>query len=112
MIDAFFDHTNDIIVVKDNDTLDLGKGHVLKFVEIPNVHWPETMATFDTKTGTLFPCDAFGSFGTIKDKNYDDLLTPEEIAFYEEEAVRYYSNVVATFSLMVKEPLKNVSPYL
>lgn len=118
LIDAFFDHTNDIIVVKDNDTLDLGKGHVLKFVEIPNVHWPETMATFDTKTGTLFPCDAFGSFGTIKDKNYDDLLTPEEIAFYEEEAVRYYSNVVATFSLMVKRaiekckslPIKIIAP--
>ncbi|NLY85687.1 MAG: FprA family A-type flavoprotein [Tissierellia bacterium] len=109
LVDAFFDHSEDIIVVKDEDTLDLGKGHVLKFVEIPNVHWPETMATFDTKTGTLFSCDAFGSFGTVKDNNYDDLLTAEEIEFYEKEAVRYYSNIVAAFSLPVRKAIEKCS---
>ncbi len=52
LVDAFFEGGQEVIVVKDNDTLDLGKGHLLKFIEIPNVHWPETMATFDTLTGT------------------------------------------------------------
>jgi flavorubredoxin len=110
LLDAFYGHTENITVVKDNDTLDLGKNHVLKFVEIPNVHWPDTIATFDTLTGTLFPCDAFGSFGTVTDSNYDDMLTSEEIEFYEREAVRYYSNIVAAFSMPVKKAIEKCAP--
>ncbi|WMM25960.1 FprA family A-type flavoprotein [Tissierella sp. MB52-C2] len=110
LLDAFYGHTENITVVKDNDTLDLGKNHVLKFVEIPNVHWPDTIATFDTLTGTLFPCDAFGSFGTVTDLNYDDMLTSEEIEFYEREAVRYYSNIVAAFSMPVKKAIEKCAP--
>jgi flavorubredoxin len=85
-------------VVGDGDTLDLGRGRVLSFVEIPNVHWPETIATFDEKTGTLMSCDAFGSFGAMGTAPYDDMLSPRELDFFQEEAVRYYSNIVATFS--------------
>ncbi|PIE03751.1 MAG: hypothetical protein CSA76_07215 [Spirochaetales bacterium] len=55
LMKAFFDITNDIMVVGDGDTLDLGGGRVLAFAEIPNVHWPETIATFDTLSGTLMP---------------------------------------------------------
>lgn len=105
LVKAFFDRSEEIIVVKDNDTLDLGKGHVLKFIEIPNVHWPETMVTFDTLTGTLFSCDAFGSFGMIKGNHFDDLLTPEEIEYFEKETVRYYSNIVAAYSPAVKNAI-------
>ena len=42
------------------DQLDLGGGHTLEFVIAPNLHWPDTMFTFDHKTGILFTCDAFG----------------------------------------------------
>ncbi len=98
LLKSFFEIDNEIMVVKSGDTLDLGGGHVLAFEEIPNVHWPETMATFDTKTGTLFPCDAFGSFGAIDESPYDDQLTPEQVKFYEFEASRYYANIVGAFS--------------
>lgn len=87
-----------ITVVGDGSTLDLGDGRILAFAEIPNVHWPETIATFDTKSGTLMPCDAFGSFGAIEEAPYDDMLTQEQIDFFEAEAVRYYANIVAAFS--------------
>ena len=53
---------DDALVVKEGDTLDLGK-HKLTFVMAPMVHWPEVMMTFDTTTGTLFSADAFGTFG-------------------------------------------------
>ena len=99
LLDAFFEIDNDVHVVKSGDTLDLGAGRVLAFEEIPNVHWPETMATFDTLSGTLFPCDAFGSFGAITDSPYDDQLGEKEIAWFEHEALRYYANIVGAFSV-------------
>lgn len=118
LLGAFFAHTDNITCVGDGDTLDLGNGHVLSFAEIPNVHWPDTMVTFDQKTGTLFTCDAFGSFGKVTTSNYDDELTEEELEFFEKEAVRYYANIVGPFSLPVKKaiekcatlPIKIIAP--
>jgi anaerobic nitric oxide reductase flavorubredoxin len=110
LMEAFFDITNDIMVVGDGDTLDLGDGRVLAFAEIPNVHWPETIATFDTKSGTLMPCDAFGSFGAIDDAPYDDQLTQEQIDFFEQEAIRYYSNIVAAFSVPARKAIEKAAP--
>ncbi len=48
------------IQVKSGDRLDLGQGHVLEFVAAPNLHWPDTMLTYDHKSGILFTCDVFG----------------------------------------------------
>ncbi|KAL0042263.1 hypothetical protein WJX77_007828 [Trebouxia sp. C0004] len=46
--------------VKGGDKIDLGKGHELEFVMAPNLHWPDTMFSFDSSTGVLYTCDAFG----------------------------------------------------
>ncbi|TCK98287.1 flavorubredoxin [Natranaerovirga hydrolytica] len=118
LLEGFYDHTENITIVKDDDILDLGNGHVLTFKEIPNVHWPDTMVTLDQKTGTLFSCDAFGGFGSVTSSNYDDALTQDEIDFYEKEAVRYYANIVGAFSMPVEKaiqkcqdlPVKIVAP--
>ncbi len=109
LLKAFYNHTENILIADDDFSLDLGKGHVLKFAEIPNVHWPDTIAAFDTLTGTLFSCDAFGSFGKVDERGYDDMLTQEEIDFFEREAVRYYANIVAAFSLPVKKAIEKCS---
>ena len=111
LMKGFYEITQDIIEVGDGDTLDLGDGRVLAFAEIPNVHWPETIATFDTKSGTLMPCDAFGSFGAVDDSApYDDQLSQEQIDFFEREAVRYYSNIVAAFSMPAKKAIEKAAP--
>lgn len=47
-------------LVKNGEQLDLGKGHILDFVSAPNLHWPDTMLTYDQGTKTLFTCDVFG----------------------------------------------------
>ncbi len=113
LLEAFYGlKGKNVRVVGDGDTLDLGNGHVLAFVEIPNVHWPETLATFDTKTGTLMPCDAFGSFGALETAPYDDQLTPEQLKFFEREAVRYYSNIVAAFSQPTGKAIEKVERLL
>lgn len=107
LIEGFYGIHDNLIVVKEGDIIDLGQGHELKVVMIPNVHWPDTMAMYDEKTGTLFCCDAFGAFGKLAEgKLFDDQLTEEEIDFYEREAVRYYSNIVASFSMAVKSAIK------
>ena len=106
LLDAFYGHTDNITMIDDDFVLDLGKGHELAFAAIPNVHWPDTIATFDPSTGVLFSCDAFGSFGSVGESNFDDLLTEEELMFYENEAVRYYSNIVGSFSIFVKKALE------
>ncbi|WP_204103072.1 MULTISPECIES: diflavin flavoprotein [Spirulina sp. CCY15215] len=47
-------------VIKNGDKIDLGKGHVLEFVNAPNLHWPDTILTYDWGTQTLYTCDVFG----------------------------------------------------
>ena len=46
--------------VKDGDTLSLG-GKTLRFMVLPQLHWPDTMYTYVEEDGVLFTCDSFGS---------------------------------------------------
>lgn len=111
MLRDFYGITKNIRTVKTGDTLDLGKGKELVFYEAPNVHWPETMVTFEKNSGTLFSCDAFGSYGAVEeDAIFDTDLSEEKIKFYESEALRYYANIVATFSKPVLDALAALGP--
>ena len=95
MLADFFGITENIRVVSDGEEIRLGK-HTLQFLYTPMVHWPETMMTFEKTSGTLFSCDAFGGFGKLTSGIFDDDY--DEISFYEREALRYFSNIVAAFS--------------
>ncbi|WP_460194684.1 diflavin flavoprotein [Thermosynechococcus sp. FA-CM-4201] len=71
--------------VKNGDRLDLGKGHVLEFVMAPNLHWPDTILTFDHGTQTLFTCDVFGAH-FCNDDPFDtepELLEPDFKFYYD-----------------------------
>ncbi|TCD57900.1 diflavin flavoprotein [Synechococcus sp. BS55D] len=52
--------------VKSGDSLDLGINpdtgteHRFEFLSAPNLHWPDTIFSFDHGTGILYTCDAFG----------------------------------------------------
>jgi flavorubredoxin len=109
LLESFYGIKKNIRPVKSGDTVDLGDGRVLAFEEIPNVHWPETMATYDTKSKTLFPCDAFGSFGSVNDDApYDDQLDQKQIDFFEREATRYFADIVAAFSTPTLKAIEKV----
>lgn len=105
MVSSFYGEDK-IRIVKEGDTLDLGNGKVLSFHLVPNVHWPDTMYTYERSTKTLFSCDMFGAFGRMVDHCFDDELTPEEIDFFETEGIRYYSNVMATFTSNVRKAIE------
>jgi anaerobic nitric oxide reductase flavorubredoxin len=108
LVKSFYDVEN-VETVKSGDTLDLGGGKVFHFQEIPNVHWPETMVTYEESTKVLFTCDAFGSFGRIDHAIFDDEMTEEDRTFYTDEALRYYTNIVSTFSSFVLKAIDKVS---
>jgi len=72
-------------IVKNGDKLDLGKGHILEFVNAPNLHWPDTIFTYDHGTQVLFTCDAFGMH-YCSDSVYDQQLSaiePDYHFYYE-----------------------------
>ena len=103
LLESFYNHVDNITCVGDGDSLDLGKGHLLEFYDIPNIHWPDTMAELDKGTGILYTCDAYGSFGKITSSIYRDEITKEEEVMFDRETKRYYSNVLASFPQAVKK---------
>jgi len=105
MVSSFYGEDK-IRIVKEGDILDLGNGKVLSFHPVSNVHWPDTMYTYERGTKTLFSCDMFGAFGKMEDHCFDDELTPEETDFFEFEGIRYYSNVMATFTPSLRKAIE------
>lgn len=101
LVKEFYGITTGTMAVADCDVLDLG-GHTLRFILTPMVHWPETMMTFDETSRVLFSGDAFGSFKTLDGGLFDDEIN---IARYEDEILRYFSNIVAKYSPMVQKAM-------
>jgi len=93
MIENFYGKVEHSLTVADGDTLDLGK-HKLAFYTIPMVHWPESMVTYEVNHQILFSNDAFGSFGTLDGGVFDDEIN---LAFYEQEIMRYFTNIVGKY---------------
>jgi len=105
----FYGIREGVRVVADGDELDLGQGRKLAFYETPFVHWPETMMTYETQSKILFSCDAFGGFGALKGVLFDDQVTPQDEKLYYDEMLRYYANIVASFSRMVLKAIDKLS---
>ncbi|NET31049.1 MAG: flavin oxidoreductase [Cyanothece sp. SIO1E1] len=60
---ALPDHNLQITVIRGTaeETLDLGKGHQLKFIPAPIPRWPDGLLTYDTYTQILFTDKFFGA---------------------------------------------------
>lgn len=99
MLPNFFDLdlTDRKVVVKEGDTLNIGK-HTLQFFMAPMVHWPEVMVTYEQTEKILFTADGFGKFGTLD--------TEED---WDCEARRYYFGIVGKYGAQVQALLKKAS---
>jgi len=104
MLENFYGLTDNIHIVKDGDTIDMGK-HKLSFHLVPMVHWPETMVTYDQTTKALFSCDAFGGFGSLDGGIFDDEV---DMKYYEDEVLRYFSNIVGRYSPQVQKAIQKL----
>lgn len=63
--------------IKNGDRLDLGNGHEIEFINAPNLHWPDTIFSYDHGSEILFTCDAFGMH-YCSDVLFDEDLKPIE----------------------------------
>jgi anaerobic nitric oxide reductase flavorubredoxin len=90
--------------VKTGDSIDIGNGKQLIFVEAPMLHWPDSMMTYMTGDAVLFSNDAFG-------QHYcDEHLFNDEVDQIElmDQCLRYYSNILTPFSSLVTAKIKEV----
>lgn len=104
MVEGFYGVVGEQYVVKDADTLQLGK-YKLAFYLTPMVHWPETMMTYCEEEQVLFSGDAFGCFGALGGGFIDSRINTD---IYWEEMVRYYSNIVGKYGSPVQKALEKL----
>jgi len=90
------------MVVKNGDELDLGSGHVLEFVNAPNLHWPDTIFSYDRQTQILYTCDAFGMH-YCSDDTFD-----EKLGDFEADYRFYYECLMAPNARSVVSAMKRM----
>ncbi|MGA7937587.1 MAG: diflavin flavoprotein [Kovacikia sp.] len=90
-------------LVKNGDRLDLGNGHELEFVSAPNLHWPDTIFTYDHKTQVLFTCDAFGMHFC------DDCTFDEDLELLEADFRTYYECLMEPNARSVLSAIKRMN---
>ena len=92
------------MTVEDGETLSLGD-RTLRFIHVPWVHWPETMATYLEEDKILFSCDFFGSHIATS-----DLFVTDEGRFHE-AAKRYFAEIMMPFRSVIKKDLEKLESY-
>lgn len=95
----------DFHVVHTGDTLDIGNGKQLVFVEMTFLHWPDSMATYLTGDNILFSMDAFGQHYAVEEM-FADLADQDKLWA---EAMRYFANIVAPFSPLVLKKVDEIN---
>jgi flavorubredoxin/flavin reductase (DIM6/NTAB) family NADH-FMN oxidoreductase RutF len=91
-------------IVKSGHSLDLGRGHELQFISAPNLHWPDTILTYDAGTQVLYTCDVFGMHYC------DDSLLDETPQRLEPDFQYYYDCLMGPNARSVLMALKRVAP--
>ena len=98
-----FDLGREITGVKEGDVLHLGK-RTLQFVETKMLHWPDSMFSMMMPDRLLFSQDAFGMHLASSERFADEL----DQAVLDEEASKYYANILLPLSPLVLKLLEKV----
>ena len=91
-------------VVKTGDTLDIGNGKQLIFVEMPMLHWPDSMATYMTGDNILFSNDAFGQHYAVEELFNDKA----DACVMNREAMKYFANILNPYAPLLTRKLKEI----
>lgn len=91
-------------VVKTGDSVDIGNGKKLVFVEMRMLHWPDSMATYMTGDNILFSNDAFGQHYAVEELFNDGA----DKATLWKEAMKYYANILNPFSAFATRKIEEI----
>lgn len=91
-------------VVKTGDSIDIGNGKKLIFVEMKMLHWPDSMATYMTDDNILFSNDAFGQHYAT-DRLFNDTADQCELMY---EAKKYFANILNPFNSFLRSKLEEI----
>jgi flavorubredoxin len=91
-----------IHAVQDGETLSLGD-KTLRFIHIPWVHWPDTMAAYLVEDKLLFTTDFFGSHLATS-----DLFASADNGRVYAAAKRYYAEIMMPLRGMVQKNLEKL----
>ena len=94
----------DFHVVKTGDSVEIGNGKKLVFVEMPMLHWPDSMATYMTGDNILFSNDAFGQHYAVEELFNDKA----DQTLLWKEAIKYFVNILNPFATNLAKKLEEI----
>jgi len=93
----------EIEAVEDGQELRIGD-RVLRFIETPMLHWPDSMFTYLVEDKILFSMDGFGQH-LASSKRFDDEVDKDVLMY---EAAKYYANILMPFGGQVLKTFEKV----
>ncbi|MDJ0621264.1 MAG: diflavin flavoprotein [Calothrix sp. MO_192.B10] len=94
-----------IMVMKGEETLDLGKGHHLQFIPTPNPRYPDHLCTYDPQTEILYTDKLFGAH-ICGDQVFD-----EGWQVFLEDRRYYFECLMAPHARQVETALEKLSEF-
>lgn len=92
-----------IKVIKSDESLDLGKGHILEFILAPNPRYPDLLFTYDTKNKVLFTDKLFAAH-ICGDRVFDEGWQVDL-----EDRRYYFDCVIAPYARQVASDIENIA---
>uniref|UniRef100_A0A832C8W1 FprA family A-type flavoprotein n=1 Tax=Ignisphaera aggregans TaxID=334771 RepID=A0A832C8W1_9CREN len=105
LISSFYRVKFSFKAVKDLEGMVVG-GKKLRFIYIPWLHWPDTIATYIEDLKALLSCDAFGGYG-IPSMPYDD--DPQVVERYLPFVRKYVATVVGHYREHIVKNIEKIT---
>lgn len=102
---AFTEQKLNILVVKGEESLNIGKGHHLEFIATPSPRWPDQLCTYDPQTKILFTDKLFGAH-ICGDQVFDEGWT-----IFQEDRRYYFDCLMAPHARQVETALDKLATF-
>lgn len=100
--DTIAENSLNIISIKNDYELDLGKNHILEFISTPNPRYPDQLLTFD-RNSKIFYTDKLFSAHVCGDQILD-----EGWKIYQEDRRYYFDCVIAPYATQIIKAIEKI----
>lgn len=90
------------IIIKADEKLDLGNGHILEFILTPNPRYPDQLLTYDPKTAILYTDKLFACH-VCGDQIFDEGWT-----IYDEDRRYYFDCVISGYANQINKAIEKI----